>query len=149
MAAPRKISGKLIVLEVNQGTEESPQWQPFACATANGFSGSTDTVETASKCDAEGYSQAEPGNKTWEFTQTAYGIREEDLEGNQVSHQTAAELWKASEIREFRMRSEDLSYVRRGTGLITNYDETANDNEYLTFDITITGTGEVFFEDAV
>lgn len=149
MAAPKKIKGKLIVLEVNQGTPESPEWQPFACATSNGFSGSTDTVDTASKCDAEGFVETEGGNMSWEFSQSAYGIRDEDLEANQASYQTAAELWKAQEVREYRMRSEDLSYVRRGMGLITTYDETADNGDFLTFDITITGSGEVFFEDAV
>lgn len=66
-----KIASKDIGLYVNQGTDIAPTWVMIACSTSDGFSGSTDNVEIATKCSG-GWKENLPGDSTWSFTNSGY-----------------------------------------------------------------------------
>ena len=132
-----KISGKDIVISVNTGTEEAPVWAAFACSTSDGFSGSTESVDTATKCDGD-WNASLPTTLSWEFSNSSYADAD-----STSSYDEAFTLWSTKAVKQFKIANEDESYYRMGTGYISSLGEAAEVADYLTFELTITGTGEV------
>lgn len=137
-----KISGKDVGLYVNQGTTEVPDWYMFACSTSDGFSGTTDVVDLASKCD-QGFIDRLPTNLSWEFSNSSYAVTDDSLATAQASYNEAFELWSNRTITEFKIANADNSYYREGRGFISSLSDSAGNDEGLTFDITINGLGPV------
>lgn len=135
-----KIAGKDVLISVNMGTPEAPDWMKVACSTSDGFNGTTDTVTVNSKC-TEGWTDNEPGNKSWSFSNSSYAETEPDSDA--LSYDEVFALWAADETRQWKIEGITSDYYRMGLGFITDLSETAADGDYLTFDLTITGKGEV------
>lgn len=135
-----EISAKDIGLYVNEGTEATPDWKLFACSTSDGFSGTTETVTIATKCDS-GFVKNLPGDKSWEFTNSC--LAQTEPTASQASHSTAFSLWKAGDEKQFKLANADDSYLRIGFGTITSYSETVDAGDYLQFELTITGNGAI------
>lgn len=137
-----KMTGKLIWLSVNTGTDELPVWEKFACSTSDGFSLSVEEISTSTKCD-EGFTDSEPTDISWEFTSSAVAVKDADLEAGMANHTTAAELATTRAKKQFKLSNADDSYYRMGRGFITSYDETAESTGFLEFNLTIKGKGSV------
>lgn len=138
-----KIASLDIGLYYNQGDDVTPDWVLIACSTSDGFSGSTDNVEIATKCN-NGFKENLPGSKTWSFSNSGYAEKTADLAVGQVSFATAESLWKAGTVGDFKLAhtSDETIYYRKGKGYISSYNETADEGDYLQFDLEIQGTGE-------
>jgi len=135
------ISAKDIVLSVNMGTEIAPEWMIVACSTSDGFSGSTDNVSVSTKC-ASGFTANLPGDKNWSFSNNSYA--QNPPEADQLSIDDLFDMWAADELRYWKLESINPGeYYRYGEGYISALGETAAAGDYLTFDITIQGNGEV------
>lgn len=141
MAVP-KISGKLIWLYYNNGTTAIPDWLAFACSTSDGFSGSTESVTAATKCDGDWVDNL-PTDLSWEFSNSGYAVKDADLSATQASHEKAFELWSGKVEGQFKLANADDSYLRIGQGFISAYSETADTSDYLQFELTITGKGAI------
>lgn len=137
-----EISSKDILISVNLGTTETPDWYKIACSTSDGFQGSTDVVTINSKCSA-GFTDSAPGNKSWSFSNEAYANT--TLDADQISYDDVFDLWVADTVTEFKIAhvTDESIYYRMGQGFISDLGETAADGDYLTFSITITGKGTV------
>ena len=140
METNEKIKGKDIWLYYNSGTTETPTWEKFACSTSDGFSISTESISTATKCD-EGFTDSEPSDKSWEFSSTALALKDATLAENTANQTTAVQLIKDGTKGQFKMTNADETYYRGGTGYISSYNETADRGDFLIFDLTITGSG--------
>lgn len=136
-----KLDSKDIGLYVNQGDEATPDWKLIACSTSDGFSGSTDNVEIATKCN-DGFKENLPGSKSWSFSNAGYAEITADLATGQVSYASAEALWQSGDVKQFKLANEDESYYRMGKGYVSNYNETAEEGDYLNFDLEVTGTGK-------
>lgn len=143
--ARRFFTGNTIGLYVNEGTPAAPSWMLVACSQTDGFSSNTNNIEVASKCEG-GFTSNMPGNIGWEFTSSAYALLGDDIGTNEVSRLAVAQLHKSKEIKEWRLSNEDESYYVRGEGYISAFSDSPAVDEVVTFDITITGTGEYFLE---
>lgn len=148
MAVP-KISGKIIWLYYQDGTKladdgvtEVPNWLAFACSTTDGFSGSTESVTAATKCDGDWVDNL-PTDSSWEFQNSGYAVKDADLSAEQASHEKAFELWSTQTEGMFKLANADDSYLRIGQGFISAYSETADTSDYLQFELTITGKGSI------
>lgn len=141
-----KIDSKDIGLYVNQGDETSvvagtPDWVLIACSTSDGFSGTTDNVEIATKCN-DGFKENLPSGKSWSFSNSGYAEATADLDAGQVSYASAEALWYSGEVKEFKLANADDSYYRMGKAYISSYNETADEGDYLQFDLEVMGTGK-------
>lgn len=136
-----KISAKDILISVNTGTDLVPVWKKVACSTSDGFSGSTDVVTINSKCTS-GWADSEPGNKSWSFSNESYA--ETEPAADALSYDEIFDLWKADTVATFKIESINSGeYLRQGLGFISSLGETASNGDYLTFNLEITGKGEV------
>lgn len=135
------IASKDIGLYVNTGTDAAPQWDLIGCSTSDGFSGTTEEVDIATKCD-DGWTSSLPGDSSWEFSNSSYAKKTAELETNQVSYETAESIFHGREVKQFKLASADETYYRMGKGFITSYNETADQGDYLQFDLTIKGVGD-------
>lgn len=135
-----EITAKNVGIYYNSGTTEVPVWLLMVCSTSDGFSGSTDAVTTSTKCD-DGWVSSLPGDKSWSFSHSALAS---SVPGSgQMSFKEIEDLWIAGTIGEFKMESTEAAddYYWFGTGWISELNEEAPSGEYVTVDITITGTG--------
>lgn len=136
-----EIESKKIGLYVNTGTVLIPVWKLAVCSSSDGFSGSTDAVTTSTKCD-DGWVSSLPGDKSWSFSHSALAIKLPSA--TEVSFKQLQDIWKAGTISQWKLESivSEDNYFWMGTGWISELSEEAASGEYLTVDITITGTGE-------
>jgi len=136
-----EITAKNVGLYYNSGTIETPIWLLAVCSTSDGFNGSTDAVTTSTKCD-DGWVSSLPGDKSWSFSHSALASVEPG-EGK-MSFKELQNIWKAATVDQWKLESieEGDDYLWIGMGWISELTEEAPSGEYLTVDITITGTGE-------
>lgn len=135
------IKSKDILLSVNTGTEQSPNWKIAGCSTSDGYSSSRDAVSISTKCSGD-FTENLPGDFSWSFSNTSYVDKNGD-----VTFLTLDELFEISkedENRQWKLESIDGSYafLRQGWGFISDFSNTADAGDYLQYDITITGSGE-------
>lgn len=137
-----EISAKDIGLYFNVATGEDPaDWKLVACSSSDGFSGSTDNVTVSNKCKG-GWTSNLPGDKSWSFNNTSYA--QKVPLANQLSQEEVFELWKDSTIGTWKLESiTPDEYLRIGEGYISDLGETADSGDYLQFNLTVTGSGEV------
>ena len=136
-----EISAKDIGLYYNSGTKAVPVWKLIACSTSDGFSGSTDSVTVSNKCEA-GWVRSLPGDKSWSFSNSSYAQKVPGV--NQYSYDDIFDLWVGDTIGQWKLESiTPGEYLRIGDGWISDLGESAESGDYLTFDITITGSGAV------
>lgn len=137
-----KIASLDIGLYVNQGTEGVPDWKLIACSTSDGFSLTTDNTEIATKCN-NGFKENLPASSSWSFSNSGYAEKTADLGAGQESYASAEELARTRAVKQFKLASTDETvYYRMGYGYVSSYSETADEGDYLQFDLEITGTGE-------
>lgn len=146
--ANEKIASKEVGFYANMaalGTptyESSPDWQLLACTTAKGWNSDLETIDTVSDCD-DGASSIEAGDITWQFTNSFYVVK--NTEAGSISTDTLTSVHKSKEKRQFKLESIDdngASYYRMGYGLITNISNTVDAGNYMTGDMTVTGSGD-------
>lgn len=136
-----EIDGKAIGLYFNEGTPEAPDWVLVVCSTTDGFESSIDAVVTSTKCDGGWQSQL-PGDGSWSFSHSSLASY---LPGaGQMSFKEIQNIYLAKTIGQWKLESVNPShgYYWAGNGYISSLTEGAAAGEYLTVDITITGTGE-------
>lgn len=136
-----EIDGKNIGLYLNQGTPEAPDWVLAVCSTTDGFSASIDAVVTSTKCDA-GWQSSLPGDGSWSFSHSALATSVPAV--GQISFKELEDVFLAKGVEHWKLESVVPAdgFYWEGMGWISALDETAAAGEYLTVDITITGTGE-------
>lgn len=144
-----KISSKDVLLYVNLGTDASPDWKIIGCSTTDGLSATTDSVSIATKCSG-GFTSNQPGDKSWSFSNSSY--LESDHDGTDyATDEEIFELWKNDskdgdgELVQWKFESNDVNYeyYRMGRGFISDYSGTADQGDYLSRDLTITGSDEL------
>lgn len=135
-----EITAKNVGIYYNSGTSEVPVWLLAVCSTSDGFSGSTDAVTTSTKCD-DGWVSSLPGDKSWSFSHSA--LANSSPAAGQMSFKELEDLWIAGTVGEWKMESTDSGdgFYWFGSGWISEFSEEAPSGEYVTVDITITGTG--------
>ena len=136
-----EISAKDIGLYYNSGTVAIPVWKLIACSTSDGFSGSTDAVTVSNKCTS-GWVKSLPGDKSWSFSNSSYAQKVPGV--NQYSYDDIFDLWVGDTIGQWKLESiTPGEYLRIGDGWISDLGESAENGDYLTFDLTITGSESV------
>lgn len=137
-----EIEGKAIGLYLNEGTPESPDWKLAVCSTTDGLDISVDSVTTSTKCDGGWQSQL-PGDGSWSFSHSA--LANSNPGANQVSYKELEDVVLAKVNRHWKLESLNVAtdgFYWEGFGFISSLTEGAAAGEYLTVDITITGTGQ-------
>lgn len=138
------VKSKDILLSVNIGTEQAPSWLKVGCSTSDGFSSSRDAVAVSTKCSGD-FVENLPGEYSWSFSNSSYVDKDSDN-----TFATLAEIMDISKEdtnRQWKLESLDTEfpYEITGLGFISDLSNTADQGDYLTFDITITGSGEPAF----
>lgn len=135
-----EIDGKSIGLYYNNGTEETPEWLLAVCSTTDGFEASIDAVTTSTKCDA-GWVSSLPGDGSWSFSHSA--LANYSPGSGQLSFKELEDIMLAKTVGQWKLESTNAlhNFYWIGNGWISSFTETGAAGEYLTVDITITGTG--------
>ena len=137
-----EIKSGVIVLEVNNGTLQTPDWVKLVCLTEKTFNGTTNNNEIITDC-GDDWVRNLSGKRNW--TIDFSGFANSNPGAGEGSYEETASLWVAGSEKYFRLRSADNSYYREGAGYISNLSEGTQAGQYLTFNGTITGSGQVSF----
>lgn len=137
----RGVKSKDILLSVNMGTEVVPDWLLIGCSTSDGYSSSRDSVAISTKCSGD-FVENLPGDFTWSFSNTSY--IDKDSDGTFATLDEIFDLSKEDDNRQWKLESIDPDYefLRIGYGFISDFSNTADQGDYLQFDLTVTGSGE-------
>lgn len=137
----RGVKSKDILLSVNMGTEVAPDWLLIGCSTSDGYSSSRDSVAISTKCSGD-FVENLPGDFTWSFSNTSY--IDKDSDGTFATLDEIFDLSKEDDNRQWKLESIDSDYefLRLGYGFISDFSNTADQGDYLQFDLTVTGSGE-------
>lgn len=113
-----------------------------ACLQDNGFDGSTDQLDTSSKCSGV-FKDSIPGQIGWTFSGNGNAINP-GVSDNRVSHNLLFDMWKNQTVAWFGIWDDELSSIRYGLGYISSFGEANPNNAAKTFSITVQGKGEIF-----
>lgn len=135
------IKSEGVGLYFNNGTTETPDWLLAVCSTSDGFESSIDAVTTSTKCDG-GWVSSLPGDGSWSFSHSALANYEPGT--GKMSYKQIEDIYLAKTVGEWKLESigVDDDYYWEGEGWISSLSEGAPSGEYLTVDITVTGSGE-------
>ncbi len=129
-------------------TVEVPgDFQLIACLTDNGFDGSTDQIDTSSKCSGV-FKDSVAGQIGWTMSGTGNAVSI-TVGDDRVSHDQLFTLWKNQTIAWWAIFDSAADSVRFGVGYISAFSEANPNNAAKTFNITIQGKGEIFNTPAV
>lgn len=147
MANPdRLLKGNLLWVWVQSDTDET--WSPVACTTSKSLSTTTEDVDLTSDCDQGSFGSSAAGTRGWTIDVSAFATRmasgTDQTNWNQIFR-----MWSDGAIRNFRIAPasgtdlDDDEFFLQGPGRVSEFTLTGETTEYVTFDFTITGTGEL------
>lgn len=145
-----EIQSKDVLISVNMGVADTPDWLILGCSESDGFSGSTDTITISNKCEGN-FAKNIPGDQSWSFSNTM--VMPKVPATGFVSYDEVFQLWKDDqydadgELRQFKIEnipSADFVYYRMGRGYVSDLGEQFDSGDVFRTDVTITGSGEVF-----
>ncbi len=128
----------------------------IACLKENGFSGTTDQIDTSSKCSGI-FKTSLPGQIGWTFSASGNaidlggtGLNTSNLSGSndRIGHVRLFKLFKAQTRFWAAQFDSDLNTVQYGVAYITDLQLTNPENAASNISITLQGTGEVWDQTA-
>lgn len=145
------LNGKDYVISIDDVTPitsaRGAAYKVTMCEVSSSFSGSTDEQSVSNKCNG-GFSNSNPGIKSWEFSGEAQAI-DESAAPSAVSMNKMAELWKSGKKIWAKQSSLDPSLntevFTEGVVWVSSYERTAGTEDPFTFSYTLTGVGEPNF----
>lgn len=123
-------------------TTSGATWKVLACLISNGVDMQTDEITTSSKCSGN-YKESIPGEQGWSFSGSGNAI-DSDLKPDEASYKELKDIWKKGEVCEWKLAKVGATDVDYGEGWINSLSKATNHNEAVTFDVNITGSGELF-----
>lgn len=140
MATRNYLDGKDVILFIKRTNATVPEtvFKAVACLVSNTFSGSKEKKVINNKCTL-GWEDGKVGNGNWQMQGSGQAIS--DVTSGEVNYKTLAEIWASGEKFEVKMANADGSYYRGGTAMLSEFSETADSEEPLSFDATISGFG--------
>ena len=132
-----EIYSKEVALEVNNGTPSVPDWKLVICTISKTLDKSMSSTTINNDCNPD-FVRELPTDGSW--TMSAEGNMSKNPGVNEVSSEELSIMQDAKAIKEWRLRSLDGTYYRKGEGWINSLSETGSSGEYMTYSIGITGT---------
>lgn len=112
------------------------------CLTSNGFSGTTGTIDTTSKCSGK-FTTSLPGDISWSISAEGNAIDLPDAaSGVDISNNALFKLWKSATTFWAMLTDVNTLATRYGLAYISAYDDSSPRAAAKTFSITLTGVGE-------
>lgn len=125
------MKGRAVLIKVNVGTDETPEWKAVAGQQGGSLERSVDTVEVSDK-DSE--------NRELLGTYLSWSIACDGLYKTTDEGFAALEAaFNNKELVKVQFAMEDFVYT--GTGLITGLNFDAGHEDLVTYDATIEGSG--------
>lgn len=137
--ANTKLLGNKVNAYLDVAVTGAPEWKLVACITESDIDQSRETIDTSSKCG--------PGQEAGNATNTANltGFLIIDPEVNQVTMNDLAELFDSANSAHWKYEDEDGGnvYYREFNGPLTAFNEASNNNEAVTFTLSIAINGDI------
>lgn len=138
------------VTAISAATGTLANYKAVMCEVSSSFSGTTDAQEVSNKCNG-GFSNSNPGTKSWEFSGEAQAI-DDEANPSPISMNAIAELWKSGQKFWAKQAALDPSgngmVFTEGVVWISSYERTAGNEDAFSFSYTFTGVGEPNFTEA-
>ena len=115
---------------------------PVGCLTSDSFSETVEMLDTTT-IDNGGWKTAVPTMQSYNITFDGLLINTNFNGGDfaKVSYDRLRVLKRSRTLIEWKTQDENLTFVDSGFGYITNLSDSANMDEFITFNATIQGQG--------
>ena len=111
-----------------------------ACLTDNGFDGTTNVIESASKC-AGLWGESIADTSSWTMNVSGEAIAEDGL-ASRANHNALFKLWRSKTPFWGFMYDIEMETMRYGIVRIDSYSDTAGQGAIQGFSATLTGLGQ-------
>lgn len=118
-----------------------------ACLDDNGFDGSTDQIDTSSKCSGM-FKSSLAGQIGWTMSANIKWIKP-GVGDTRLSNNDLFALWKAQTRFWVAQFDTDEITVRFGVAYISSFSEASANNAVATASITLQGVGEIYDQDDI
>ena len=148
------ILGTDFIIEIDTETRTSTptavrgvdaNYRPVVCLVSNGVDATAADQETTNKCSG-GFKTSQSGVKSWNITGNGQAISAAQApEADYANFNELMELWKSGTAFFARItNTASTLYYREGLVYNSSQSEGQPNQEAITFDITLTGIGELF-----
>lgn len=138
--ANKPIAGNKIIMQLDLTTDGGvADWALVGCLTDTDIDSTRETIDASSKCGPATLA----GQKTDTVNFTGYLDTEPDV--NTVTLDELAAIYDAADSRHWRLLDEDggAIYYREFNGTLTAWNESANQNEPVTFTAAMGLNGDI------
>ena len=135
-----ELYSKEVAVEVNMGTSSAEDWKLLVCVISKSLSQTLGSVTINNDCTGD-FVRNLPTDISWQLSFDGH-INQQPT-SDEVGANEVLELQKSRDVKEWRFRSLDGNYYRKGPGFISQCDETGSAGEYMTYSCTITGSDEL------
>lgn len=134
------INGSLRLLYIKWGED----FLPIGCLTSDGFDEGVNMLDTTTQDNTNGWKTSVPTTQFYSINFDGLVINTKFSGGDftKVSLDRLTYLKRNRTLIEWQMKDEDLTFVNSGYGYITNLSDSANVDEYISFNGQIEGYGE-------
>lgn len=137
--ANTKYLGNKINLYKDQSVTLTPDWMLVACLTDSDIDSTRETIDAGSKCGPDQLA----GTKTDTVNATGFFII--DTDADQISLNELAISYDSGDSGHWKFEDEDggTTYYREFNGPILSFNESLNQNEPVTFTLSIGVKGDI------
>jgi hypothetical protein len=140
-----EIFSKSIGVYIDTSATSTPAWKLAVCTSTKSLSVSVASTEINNDCTGD-FVRNLPSTISW--TMSFEGDVNKTPGGSEISAEGIFDMVILRQTKKFKFESLDgTSYLRYGQGFISQFDETATAPEYMTYSVTITGSGPI--DDAI
>lgn len=123
----------------------SDNFRTVVCLVSNGVDATAADQETTNKC-SDGFKTSQSGVKSWSISGNGQAISDTQATADDYANfNELMSLWKSGKPFFARItNAANTLYYREGLVYVSSDNETQPNQEAITFDITLTGIGELF-----
>lgn len=141
--------GRNVWLYIDTQEQQQETWKAVACTTSKSLNATTEEVDISSDCDQGEYANIVPGTRSWTVEATGWALRTQGIGSERTSYSFLFRMWRSGTVHQIRLASPNDTFFFQGPARVTDFSINAETPEFVSFDITLTGTGALIDEPEV
>lgn len=120
-------------------------WEMLMCLNTNALNVTVDSIDTTTKCTG-GWMDSIPGDASWEITADGAAVDTQTGE-SEISNNRILDITTKKKSVWASIFDPERETYRMGVIFISSYGETFDRNTMYSFSITLTGRGELYYNE--
>jgi hypothetical protein len=117
-------------------------YYPIGCLTSNSFSETAEMLPTTTRDNPNGWTTSRPTTQSYNISFDGLVTSETDL-ANTITYKGLKAIKRSRTLIDWKIADDDFTNYEYGQGYITGLSDSANIDEFVSFNGSIVGFGEV------